>query len=61
MNQAVKKGSPEVAPSAAASVAGVTPASAPPACPTCKDSKRVIFVEKKRGLKSVGPCECVKA
>lgn len=61
MNQAVKKGSPQVAPSAAASVVGVTPVPAKTVCSICKGSKRVVFVEKKRGLKSVGPCECVKA
>jgi len=57
-NQALK--SKGVAPVAAASVAGVTPGAAP-ACAKCNDTKRVIFVEKGRGLKSVGPCECVKA
>jgi hypothetical protein len=36
-------------------------ASKEPACPTCKDTGRVIFVEQGRGLKSVGPCKCVKA
>jgi hypothetical protein len=32
-----------------------------PECPKCKDTHRVIFTEKGRGIRSVGPCECVKA
>ena len=31
-----------------------------PECQKCNDTKRVIFKEKKRGLPSVGPCDCVK-
>jgi hypothetical protein len=58
-NQAVKRqgASPTVA-----AVAGATPSAASaPVCAKCKDTGRVIFVEPKRGLRSVGPCECVKA
>lgn len=32
-----------------------------PECPKCKDTKKVKFTEKGRGIVSVGPCECVKA
>lgn len=58
-NQAIKNQGPK--PTATASVAGTTAIPENPACSICKDTKRVIFVEKERGLKSVGPCECVKA
>ena len=59
-NQAIKKQSVSAPASPATSAASqVVPAV--PVCPKCKGSKRAIFVEPKRGLKSVGPCECVKA
>ena len=59
-NQAIKKQNAS-APASAASSGAVAASPAVPVCPKCKGSKRAIFVEPKRGLKSVGPCECVKA
>lgn len=62
-NQAIKKQG-GAKPVGAVTAPGATSASVPekaPACAKCKDTGRVIFVEQGRGLRSVGPCGCVKA
>lgn len=58
-NQAIKTGvkAPETA--AAPTSAHTAPGSL--SCAKCKGTGRAIFVEKVRLIKSVGPCECVKA
>jgi hypothetical protein len=32
-----------------------------PSCQKCKGTGRAIFIEPTRKLRTVGPCECVKA
>lgn len=52
-SQPAKPGAPAAAPAAPAAPGAV--------CATCKGSKKALFVEKGRGLKSSGPCpDCVK-
>lgn len=59
-NRAIKQGASQ--PSApGAPAAPAAPAAPGAVCATCKGSKKVLFTEKARGLKSSGPCpDCVK-
>jgi hypothetical protein len=63
-NRAVRTGvQPPAAPAGEAPAGEAVAHTAPGvlSCKKCKGTGRVIFVEPGRGIRSVGPCECVKA
>jgi len=64
VNRAIKKGGgapTDPQPSDATAAKPSTSAAPAGVCPKCNGTKRLIFVEALRKIKSAGPCDCVKA